>query len=129
MQMYPCLLLMICPQTVSVLHISIIVALILHGWSVHGTADDIGAALVYKANSAQASAIKLQQSLANLRQDLAHVNRQLVELPILLGNCARSPGAPLQNPTLAHNGWAPDLTLPNPRTRNELFHFTSKPIV
>jgi len=106
---------------------------------IHATADDLGAAEVYKTrlvmnyqgadDAAPAWAAQMQQNMQqNLTQlvahELAHINKQLDELPILLGNCAKQPREPLQNPTLVHNGWAPELRPPNPRTRDELFSFT-----
>ena len=73
--------------------------------------------------------VDVQQMRADLQQnmvDIAHLRQRSDELPIILTNSQAGPRGLLFNPTAIVNGWAPLFTVPNPRTRDELLHFTSE---
>jgi hypothetical protein len=97
---------------------------------------EIGAAEVYKAAVAfshnpggDAVPTWLANLTATVNQiacDVAYLRQKADELPILLANSKAGAWGPLFNPTILQNGWAPLLTAPNPRSRDELFGFTGE---
>lgn len=57
---------------------------------------------------------------------ILYLRQRSDELPVLLANSQAGGLGRLYNPTAIANGWAPLLAQPNPTTRDELLHFTSK---
>ena len=100
------------------------------------TDAEIGAGEVYKAavvfshnpggNVAPAWLANLTATVNQIALDVAYLRQKADELPILLANSQAGARGPLFNPTVLQNGWAPLLTAPNPRSRDELLGFTGE---
>jgi hypothetical protein len=82
--------------------------------------------LTARMDNLDARVDNLTATVNQMVHDVAYLRQKADEHPILLANSHAGACGPLFNPTVLQHGWAPLLTAPNPRSRDELVAFTGE---